>query len=168
MSSSNCCFLTCMQISQEAGQVIWYSHLFKNFPQFVVIHTVKGFGLVSKTEVDINEYNSPVKKWSLLAQIMTQWCKDINRFKISPDNAIDSTELKKKLFNTTSKFLAWTNRSVEFPWAKRRNFSWGTDFMCEEGDSKNAVLDFHVGEVSEIAKWRYFIWFWSMGERSEL
>ena len=53
MSSSNCCFLTCMQISQEAGQVVWYSHLFQNFPQFVVIHTVKGFGIVNKTEVDV-------------------------------------------------------------------------------------------------------------------
>ena len=40
MSSSNCCFLTCIQISQEAGQVVWYSHLFQNFPQFIVIHTV--------------------------------------------------------------------------------------------------------------------------------
>ena len=46
MSSSNCCFLTSTQISQEAGQVVWYSHLLKNFPQFVVIHTVKGFGTV--------------------------------------------------------------------------------------------------------------------------
>ena len=52
MSSSNCCFLTCIQISQEAGQVVWYSHLFQNFPQFVVIHTVKGFGIV-KAEVDV-------------------------------------------------------------------------------------------------------------------
>ena len=43
MSSSNCCFLTCLQISQEAGQVVWYSHLLKNYPQFIVIHTVKGF-----------------------------------------------------------------------------------------------------------------------------
>ena len=51
MSSSNCCFLTCIQISHEEGQVVWYSHLFKNFPQFVVIHTVKGFGIVSKAEV---------------------------------------------------------------------------------------------------------------------
>ena len=49
MSGSNCCFLTCIQISQEAGQVVWYSHLLKNFPQFVVIHTVKGFGVA---EVD--------------------------------------------------------------------------------------------------------------------
>ena len=48
MSSSNCCFLTCLQISQEAGQVVWYSHLLKNFPQFVMFHTVKGFGIVSK------------------------------------------------------------------------------------------------------------------------
>ena len=53
MSSSNCCFLTCIQISQEAGQVVWYSHLFKSFPQFVVTHTVKGFGIVNKAEVDV-------------------------------------------------------------------------------------------------------------------
>ena len=53
MSSSNCCLLTCIQISQEAGQVVWYSHLFKNFPQFVVIHTVKGFGVVNKAEVEV-------------------------------------------------------------------------------------------------------------------
>ena len=53
MSSPNCCFLTCIQISQEASKVVWYSHLFKNFPQFVVIHTVKVFGVVNKAEVDV-------------------------------------------------------------------------------------------------------------------
>ena len=42
-----------MQISQEAGKVVWYSHLFKNFPQFVVIHTVKGFSVVNEAEVDV-------------------------------------------------------------------------------------------------------------------
>ena len=52
MSSSNCCFLTCIQISQEAGQVVWYSYLFQNFTQFIVIHTVKGFGIVNKAEID--------------------------------------------------------------------------------------------------------------------
>ena len=51
MSSSNCCFLTCIQISQEAGQVVRYAHLFQNFPQFIVIHTVKGFGIVNKAEI---------------------------------------------------------------------------------------------------------------------
>ena len=52
MSSSNCCFLTCIQISQEADQVVWYSPLFQNFPQFIVIHTVKGFGIVNEAEID--------------------------------------------------------------------------------------------------------------------
>ena len=51
MSKSNCCFLTCIQILQEACKIVWYSHLFKDFPQFVVIHTVKGFGVVNKVEV---------------------------------------------------------------------------------------------------------------------
>ena len=40
-------------VSEEAGQVVWYSHLFQNFPQFIVIHTVKGFGIVNKAEVDV-------------------------------------------------------------------------------------------------------------------
>ena len=53
MSSSNCCFLTCVQVSQEAGRVVWYSHRSINFPQFVVIHTVKGFGIVNKTEENV-------------------------------------------------------------------------------------------------------------------
>ena len=53
MSSSNSCFLTCIQVSQEAGKEVWYSHLFQNFPQFIVIHTVKGFGVVNKAEIDV-------------------------------------------------------------------------------------------------------------------
>ena len=48
---SNCCFLICIQISQEAGQVVWYSHLFQNFLEFVVIHTVKGF--CNKAELNV-------------------------------------------------------------------------------------------------------------------
>ena len=53
MSGSNCCFLTCIQVSQETGKVVWYSHLFKNFSQVVVIHTVKGFSVVNEEEVDV-------------------------------------------------------------------------------------------------------------------
>ena len=66
MSNSNCCFLTCIQISQEAGQVVWYAHLFENFPQFIVVHTVKGFGIVNKAEIDFFFWNS-------LAFSMIQW-----------------------------------------------------------------------------------------------
>ena len=53
MSGSNCWFLTCIQVSQKAGKVVGYSHLFKNFPYFVVIHTVKGFSVVNEAEVDV-------------------------------------------------------------------------------------------------------------------
>ena len=53
MSSSNSCFQTCIQISQEAGQVVWYSHLFQNFTQFIGIHTVKDIGIVNKAEIDV-------------------------------------------------------------------------------------------------------------------
>ena len=52
MSGSTCCFLTCIQISQEAGKVVWYAHLLKNFPQFIVIHTVKDFGIGNEAETD--------------------------------------------------------------------------------------------------------------------
>ena len=51
--SSNCYFLTCIQVSRAAGQVAWYSHLFQNFPQFIVIHTVKSFDIVNKAEIDV-------------------------------------------------------------------------------------------------------------------
>ena len=53
MSGSSCCFLTYIQVSQEASEVVLYSLVFKNFPQFVVIHTVKGFGIVNKAEIDV-------------------------------------------------------------------------------------------------------------------
>ena len=53
MSSSNYCFLTYIQVSLEAGQVVWDSHLFQNFPQLIGIHTVNGFGIVNKAEIDV-------------------------------------------------------------------------------------------------------------------
>ena len=72
MSSSHCCFLTSILISQEAGKVVCYSHLFENFPQFVVIYTVKGFGIISKGEVDAFLelscfFNDPVDVGSLIS-----------------------------------------------------------------------------------------------------
>ena len=70
MSSSNCCFLTCIQVSQEAGQAVWYSHLFQNFPQFIVIHTVKGFGIVNKAEVHVF-WNSPA--FLMIQRMLAIW-----------------------------------------------------------------------------------------------
>ena len=70
MSISNYCFLTCIQISQEAGKVLWYSHLFKNFPQFVVILTIKGFSRVNEEEVDFF-WNSLA--FSIIQQTLAIW-----------------------------------------------------------------------------------------------
>ena len=53
MSHSNCCILTCIQISQEACQMVWYSHLFQNFPQFAMIHRMKSFVVINKAEINI-------------------------------------------------------------------------------------------------------------------
>ena len=53
MSSSNYCLMSCIQVSQAAGKMVWYSYIFKNFPQFVMIHTVKGFSIVNEEEVDV-------------------------------------------------------------------------------------------------------------------
>ena len=51
MSRSNHCFLNCIQVSQEAGKVVWCSHFLKNFPQFFVIHTIKSFSIVNEADV---------------------------------------------------------------------------------------------------------------------
>ena len=53
MSNSKCCFLTCMQFSQEAGRVVCYFQLSENFPQYIVIHTIKVFAIVNKAEIDV-------------------------------------------------------------------------------------------------------------------
>ena len=73
-TSSNCCFLTSIHISQERGQVVWYSHLLKNFPQFVVIHTVRNFGVVQFSSV---HFNSVVQSFSTLCHPMNWSTPDL-------------------------------------------------------------------------------------------
>ena len=89
MSNSNCCFLTCIQISQQAGQMVWYFHLFKNFSQFVVIHTVKSFDIVNKAEIDIFRefscfFNDPmilaIRSLVPLPFLNPAWTSGISRF----------------------------------------------------------------------------------------
>ena len=87
MSSSNCRFLTCIQVSQ-AGQVVWYSHLFKNFPQLVVTHTVKGFGIVNKAEIDVFLklscfFNDPVDVGNLISGSSAFSKSNLNIWKFS-------------------------------------------------------------------------------------
>ena len=70
MSGSNYFFLTCIQISQEAGKGVWYFHLFKNFPQFVVIHIIKCFCLVNEAEVD---FFLNLLAFSMIKQMLAIW-----------------------------------------------------------------------------------------------
>ena len=66
-----CCFLSCIQVSQESGKVAWYSHLFKTFPQFVLNHTIKGFSIVNEAEVDVFFWNSLA--FSMIQQMLPIW-----------------------------------------------------------------------------------------------
>ena len=97
MSGSNCCSLTCIYVSQEAVKVVWYSSLLKNFPQIVVIYTVKGFGVINKAEVDVflvwltevctfphefNMINSVEVQFSSVAQLCPTVCNLMNHSKL--------------------------------------------------------------------------------------
>ena len=81
LSRSNSCFLTCIQVSQEAAQVVWYSHLLKNFPQFVVIHAVKGFSVVSEAEADVFLEFSCIFNYNWI--FFLDWCFDHNVLSVS-------------------------------------------------------------------------------------
>src|SRR5574341_1527482 len=89
MSSSNCCFLTCIQVFQEADQVVWYSLLLQSFPQFIVIHTVKGFDIVNKAEIDVFLelscfFHDPVDvgNWISGSSAFSKTCLNIRKFTV--------------------------------------------------------------------------------------
>ena len=106
MSSSNCYFLTCIQISQEAGQVVWYSHLLRNFPQCVVIYTVKGFGIVNKAEVDVFlEFFC----FSMIQRMLAIWSLVLLPF-LNPD--LEKEVLWNALKNITNKFSKIQNQCM--------------------------------------------------------
>ena len=117
MSSSNCCFLTCTQISQEAGQVVCYSHLFQNFPQFTVIHTVKGFGIVVKAEIDVflelsHFFNDPVDVGNLISGSFTFSKSSLNIWKF-----LVPVLLKPSLENFEHYFTSmWDERNCVVLW----------------------------------------------------
>ena len=121
---SNCCFLTCIQISQQAGKVVWFSHLLKNFPQFVVIHTVKGFGAVNKAEVDFFFFFK-LYMLDFFFNLLLFWCfhftihsKFVGLIKVSPGKEItdiskNSSNKDKNLWGTFQKLSKWKTLMTE-------------------------------------------------------
>ena len=139
MSSSNCCFLTCIQVSQEAGQVVWYSHLFQNFPQFIVIHTVKGFGIVNRAEMDVFLelscfFDDPADVGNLISgssvfskTSLNIWNLVHKKFLSSLNHSRKLTELKGGVMGTSGLWLAGQKHSNNLDlWLASEVGGWGS------------------------------------------
>ena len=119
MSSSNCCFLACVQISQEADQVVWYSHLFQNFPQFIVIHIVKGFGILNKAEIDIFLelscfFNDPTDVGNLISgsSAFPKISLNIQKTKIMSSGPITSWQIDGEKMENWQTLFSWAPKSL--------------------------------------------------------
>ena len=124
MSSSNCCFLTCIQIFQEAGQVVWYSHLFKNFPFFCYPH--KDFSIVNEAEVDVFLefcwfFNDPVDVGNFISGSSPFSKSSLNIWKFS-DHIPLKLYLEKfehyfaSVWNECSSSVVWTFFGITLVW----------------------------------------------------
>ena len=133
MSSSNCCFLTCIQVSQEAGQVVWYFHLFQNFSQLIVIHIVKGFGIVSKAEIDVFlEFScffcDPAGIGNLISGSSAFSKSSLNTWKFSvhillKPNLKDFEHYLASIWNKHNCAVVWAFFGIAFLWDWNENWS---------------------------------------------
>ena len=131
-SSSNYCFLTCIQISQEAGQVVWYSHLLKNFPQFVGIHTIKGFGVVNKAKIGVFLelsclFDDPVDVSNLISGSSAFSKSSLNIWKFSSSGSPVKASLGEfehyfaSVWDECSCAIVWTFFGIAFLWDWNEN-----------------------------------------------
>ena len=126
------CFLTCIQISQEAGKAVWYSHLFKNFPQFAVIHSVKGFGVVNKAEVDVFlelfcSFYDPTDVGNLISDSSAFSKTSLNTWKFSVHVLLkpvleDFEHYFASVWNECNCAVAWTFFGIAFLWDWNENW----------------------------------------------
>ena len=131
MSSSNCCFLTCKQVSQEVGKMLWFSHLFKNFPQFVFIHTIKEFSVLNEAKVYVFlEFPcflcDPVDDGNLISGSSAFSKSSLNIWKFSV-HVLLKPSLKKfehYLTNMRNEYnceVVWTFFGIALPWDWNEN-----------------------------------------------
>ena len=135
MSSPNCCFLTCIQISQEAGKVVWYSHLLKNFLQFVLIHTVKDFSIANETEVNVFLqctwfFCDPSDVGSLISgsSAFSKSCLNIWKFLVHvllKPHLKDFEHNLASMWNECNCMVIWRFFSIAFLWDWNENCSFG-------------------------------------------
>ena len=129
MSNSNCCFLTCIQVSQEAGQVVWYSRPFQNFPQFIVTHTVKSFGIVNKAEIDVflelfSFFDDPVDVGNLISGSFSNTSLNIWKFTVRAllKPGLDNFELYfTSVWGECNCVVVWAFFGIAFLWDWNEN-----------------------------------------------
>ena len=158
MSGSNCCFLTCIQVFQEACNVVWYSHLFKTFPQFAVIHTIKVFGIVNEGEVDAFlefpcYFYYPTDVGSLISgsSAFSKWSLNIWKFSVHI--------LLKLGWRILTITLLWT---IFWPpneknWLLGKNWCWERLKAGGEGDNRG-----QDGWITSPIQWT---WVWASSRR---
>ena len=131
-SSSNSCFLTCILVSQEAGQVVWYSHLFQNFPQFIVIHTVKGFSIVNETEDIFLElscfFYNPMAVCNLISASpafskSSLYIWNFSVYVLLKPSLKDFEHYLAGMWNEPSCMVVWTSFGIGLPWGWNENWS---------------------------------------------
>ena len=157
MSSSNCCFLTCIRVSQEAAQVIWYSHLFQNFPQFIVIHTVNiqdwsplGWtGLISLLSQGLSRVfsNTTVQKHQFFSAQPSLWSNSHSRTSTGKTIALTRWtfvgKVMSQLFNMLSRFVI-----AFLPGSKRVLISAAVTVCSDLGAQENIICHcFHFFPV---------------------
>ena len=131
MFDSNCCFLTCIQISQEAGQVVWYSHLLKNFLQFVVIHTARGFSVVNEADVFLEVsclFCDPMDVGNLISGTSAFSKPSLNIWKflvhiLLKPSLKDFEHYFASMWNEYSCTVAWTFFGIALLWDWNENWS---------------------------------------------
>ena len=167
MSGSNCCFLTCIQVSQEAGQVVSYSHLLKNFPQFVLIHTVKGFGVVNKAEVDVFPelscfFHDPADVGNLISGFSAFSKTSLNIWKFTVHILLkpgleDFEHYFASLWNEYNCVVVWTFFGIAFLWDGMK-----TDLFQSCGQCWVFQICWHI-ECSTFTASSFRIWSSSTG-----
>ena len=130
MSSSNCCFLTCISVSQEATKVVWYSHVSKNFPQFVVIHTIKGFAVINEADVFLEFscfFYDPVDFGNLISSSSALSKSSLNIWKflahiLLETNLKDFKHYFGSIWNECNCAVVWAFFGIAFLWDWNENW----------------------------------------------
>ena len=121
------CFLTCIQLSQEAGDVVWYAHLFQNFPQFIVIHTVKGFGIDNEAEIDVFLelscfFDDPVDVGNLISGSSAFSKTSLNVWKFTIHVLLKLGLENTSVWDECSCAIAWAFFGITFLWDWNENW----------------------------------------------